>query len=96
VIEDGVSGLLVPAGDSEAMASRILEALECEEGLHDLGFQGRQRVLECFSFPAQVEAYLDLLDRLVTATPSGDVTAEAHPGADPCHDVVHPEPLCDR
>ena len=67
IIEDGVSGLLVPAGDSETLAARMLEALECEENLREFGFQGRQRVLESFSFPAQVSGYLELFDRILPA-----------------------------
>jgi glycosyltransferase involved in cell wall biosynthesis len=81
IIEDGVSGLLVPAGDSETLAARILDALECEEGLRELGFQGRQRVLESFSFPAQVSGYLELFDRLLPAAPAENAI---------------PEPSCDR
>ena len=82
IIEDGTSGLLVPAGDSEALANRMLEALECEESLSELGFQGRQRVLENFSFPAQVSGYLELFDRLLpTEAPAQNAT---------------PEPSCDR
>lgn len=75
IIEDGVSGLLVPPGEPQALAETILDALECEDRLREMGFQGRQRVLERFSFPAQKEGYLRLFASLrptLTAEPTCD------------------------
>jgi glycosyltransferase involved in cell wall biosynthesis len=92
VIEDGSSGLLVPPGDPDALANRILEALECEERLRDLGFMGRQRVLEKFSFPAQVQGYLDLFDRLL---PAPAEESEPAPAATD-EDVIAAEPTCEH
>ena len=91
IIEDGVSGLLVPAGDSETLASRILEALESEEDLRELGFQGRQRVLESFSFPAQVSGYLELFERMIPGS-----TREIPVPLEPPVENAIPEPSCDR
>jgi glycosyltransferase involved in cell wall biosynthesis len=91
IIEDGVSGLLLLPGDSERLAERMLEALESEEDLRELGFQGRQRVLECFSFPAQVSGYLELFDRLL---PHSAQEAPA-PVEVPAENAI-PEPSCDR
>jgi glycosyltransferase involved in cell wall biosynthesis len=65
VIQDGVSGFLVPPGDSEQLAAAMEEALENEERLREIAFQGRQRVLEGFSFSAQREGYLTLFDSLL-------------------------------
>jgi glycosyltransferase involved in cell wall biosynthesis len=65
VIEDGVSGFLVPPGDADTLANRILEALESEERMREIGFNGRQRVLEEFTFTAQVEGYLNLFSKLL-------------------------------
>jgi glycosyltransferase involved in cell wall biosynthesis len=80
IIEDDVSGLLVPPGDGEALARRIGEALASEERLRELGFQGRQRVLEHFSFQTQAQRYQELFRELcpvAIATP-----AEALPEAE--------------
>lgn len=90
VIQDGQGGLLVPPGDPDALASRILEAIECEDGLSDMGFHGRQRVLESFSFPAQVEAYLGLFDRLTPPAPPPTQPAAPQPTQIPA------EPTCER
>ncbi len=54
LIEDGVSGLLVPPADPEAMATKI-SRLMAEPNLRKrLGKAGRQRVLQLFSFDAIV------------------------------------------
>ncbi|MFM7148641.1 MAG: glycosyltransferase [Gemmataceae bacterium] len=65
IIDDGVNGLLVQPGDPDALAERILEAIECEETMRELGFQGRQKVLERFSFPAQVDGYTRLFKKII-------------------------------
>jgi glycosyltransferase involved in cell wall biosynthesis len=85
IIQDGVSGLLVPPGDPDALAERILDALECEDRLREMGFQGRQRVLESFSFPAQKERYLRLFSALC---PAGDEP--------PVESTFAAEPTCDH
>ena len=82
VIEDGTSGFLVPPGDPDALAAKILEAIECEDRLREVGFMGRQRVLEQFTFPSQVEGYLRLFDRLIPNARIGEEFV--------------PEPTCER
>ena len=54
VVEDGVSGYLVPPGDAAALAERILARPRLrEDGCRDMGVHGRQRVVEDFTFAAQ-------------------------------------------
>jgi glycosyltransferase involved in cell wall biosynthesis len=67
VIEDGQSGFLAPPGDAEQLAAAIDEALENEERLREVAFQGRQKVLEAYSFSAQRERYLELFAALLPA-----------------------------
>jgi glycosyltransferase involved in cell wall biosynthesis len=69
VIEDGVSGYLVRPGDADALAGRIRDLLASEDLRREMGFQGRQRVLEDFSFPAQAEQYRRLLAELTRSRP---------------------------
>jgi glycosyltransferase involved in cell wall biosynthesis len=76
VIEDGVSGLLVPPGDPVTLASAICEMLGDEEGAREMAFQGRQRVLEWFSFHRQVEQYLELFDSLCPNPTQPEPTCE--------------------
>ncbi len=90
VIEHGTSGLLVPPGNPDALAYAILDAIECEDRLRDMGFNGRQRVLEAFTFPAQVEEYLKLLAKLV---PTKSLHTVPLPKRHPDMTV---EPTCER
>ena len=61
IVEDGRSGFLVPAGDSESLAKRIVDALSCEQRRIAMGEHGRRRVIEEFTFEAQAAAYRRLL-----------------------------------
>jgi glycosyltransferase involved in cell wall biosynthesis len=89
IIEDGMSGFLVPPGDVEQLAARIDEALENEERLGEIAFQGRQRVLEGFSFCAQREGYLALFDRLLPGW------RKRRPIGEPAK-ILEVEPTCER
>jgi glycosyltransferase involved in cell wall biosynthesis len=64
VIEDGVSGYLVPAGDAEMMAERISQALDNADDLPDMGRRGRLCVQEKFGFAIQASLYRDLFAEL--------------------------------
>src|SRR5207249_525789 len=65
IVIDGVTGLLVPMGDSQAMAIAICRMLEDPELALRMGARGRLRVREQFTIQhttAKVEAiYSDLL-----------------------------------
>jgi glycosyltransferase involved in cell wall biosynthesis len=77
LVEDKVSGYLVPPGDADALAGRILDALSSEDNLREMGLRGRQRVLEHFTFERQAERYLELLGELT----AGQTAAVATTGA---------------
>src|SRR5205823_4213277 len=64
VIEDGVSGYLVPPGDADVLAARILDALANEERRLEMGRQGHQRVCADFTFAAQARSYARLFAEL--------------------------------
>ena len=64
VIDDGVSGSLVPAGDPVALANRLLDLLADEGRRQAMGAAGRQCVRESFTFAAQARRYLQLFDEL--------------------------------
>ena len=57
VVEDGVNGYLVPAGDPAALARRIRDALDIEERRLAMGERGRDRVRNEFTFEAQSAQY---------------------------------------
>ena len=72
VIEDRVTGHLVPAGDPQALARRILEVFESDEERRALGEQGRHRVQNLFSFERQAAQYVELFQSLASQKEVGN------------------------
>lgn len=62
---EGESGYIVPAGDNEQMAERMIELLRDPKRARVMGERGKQIVAEKFSCEAQLEASLALYDRLL-------------------------------
>jgi glycosyltransferase involved in cell wall biosynthesis len=60
-VEDGVTGCLVPAADTQALANAILQILSRPEVRRAMGLAGRERVASQFSFAAQADRYRQLL-----------------------------------
>jgi glycosyltransferase involved in cell wall biosynthesis len=67
VIEEGVSGYLVPPGNAGVLAQRVRDALAAGEGCRALGLRGRERVLRHFTFAAQALQYQELFAELGVA-----------------------------
>ncbi len=65
VVEDGVSGFLVPSGNPQALADRIRDALRDEKQRAAMGLCGRRRVEQSFTFTGQAREYQRLFERLV-------------------------------
>ena len=64
LVENGVTGLLSPAGFAEALADSLLRLLADPPLGDTLGRAGRARVERDFSFTAMVAAHEELFDRL--------------------------------
>jgi glycosyltransferase involved in cell wall biosynthesis len=65
VIEDGVSGMLVPPRDSAALAAAVGRLLEDEDLALRLGQAGLRRVSGIFSLSGSVQQTEHLYQRLV-------------------------------
>ena len=65
VVQDGVSGHLVPPGDPDALAERMLRVLRSADGGRSMGEQGREYVRGHFSFATQAIEYQHLFDGLL-------------------------------
>jgi glycosyltransferase involved in cell wall biosynthesis len=65
LVEDGVTGFLVPPLSPDEMAKAILTALENPDGCRAMGSEGRTRALERFSVDACARAHLDAYDLAV-------------------------------
>lgn len=65
IVEDGVSGLLVPPADADALAAAIRRVLADPALARRLGEGGRRRLHEQFSWRAIVQRWLDLYASVV-------------------------------
>ncbi|MCI2429081.1 glycosyltransferase [Candidatus Acetothermia bacterium] len=63
-LDNGRAGLLVPPGDSSALAQGIAQLLSDEPLRQELARRGRERIAQ-FDLPTAVRAYEDLLRRLL-------------------------------
>ena len=69
---DGVTGLLVPVGDSEALAEAILRVLSDEALARRFGEAGRRRVREEFDEAAVLQRQIDAYRKLLVRCGLGD------------------------
>lgn len=64
VIQDGITGFLVSAGDALSLANRICQTVASEKNRFDMGQRGRERVLTHFGFAQQAQQYTALFKSL--------------------------------
>lgn len=64
IVDDGIDGLLVPPGDSEALALALVQLLLDDERRRRLRGAGREKVASRFSFRRMVAAYERLYDEM--------------------------------
>lgn len=69
VVEDGVTGCLVPPGDADALAARLAALLADGALRARMGEAARARALRCFDRRVMVRAYEDLFVRSAGARP---------------------------
>jgi len=62
-IEEPRTGYLVPPGDPDGLAAKLVRLIEDPERAREMGHAGRQRVVERFSWDAAIDAVADVLDR---------------------------------
>jgi len=66
---NGETGYVVPAGDEQAMASRIIELLRNPAQARAMGARGRELVKRKFSCEARLERTEELYERLLARSP---------------------------
>ena len=62
IIEDGVTGFLIPVGDVDAIAGRMRLLLEDHERAFEMGRRGAALVRERFSPARFLDDMIDILD----------------------------------
>jgi mannosyltransferase len=65
VVEDGVTGVLVPTGDADALAAALEPLMRDVAAANAMGMRARQRVLDKFSLDAEAKAIVGVYRRLV-------------------------------
>jgi len=65
-VADGESGFLVPAGQPGMLATKVTELLRDFSLRAAFGSLGKQRMRDEFTFDAQANAYLKLIDTLIS------------------------------
>jgi glycosyltransferase involved in cell wall biosynthesis len=65
IVEDGLSGLLVPPRDPEALSKALVELLKDPRRRASMGKRGRERVEALFSLDSQMRSLTALYDRLL-------------------------------
>lgn len=84
IIDDGVNGLLVPAGDPAALAARLLDLVRSGERRRAMGARGREITRARFSFAQQAREYADLYEAV-----AGESRARAGAGSRPIPAPLH-------
>lgn len=65
-VHDGKTGYLVPPGDAQALASRIVELFRSPAKARAMGQAGRQSVVMHWSIQRMVQGYQDLIEEIYT------------------------------
>ncbi|WJR76313.1 glycosyltransferase family 4 protein [Bradyrhizobium sp. NP1] len=71
VVEDGVTGVLVPPGDAEALAAALEPLMRDPASAAAMGARARARVVEKFSLDAEANAIAEVYRGLEAAAPGG-------------------------
>jgi len=67
IVEDGRSGILVPAGDPESLARAVIHVLQQPEMARTMGQEARTRTERAFSLSRMIRDYENLYDRVLQA-----------------------------
>jgi sugar transferase (PEP-CTERM/EpsH1 system associated) len=69
IVDNGVTGLLVPVGDASALSSAMMALVESPTDRERLGVAARNKVLEKFDWDVTVVTYLGIYDELLGRRP---------------------------
>jgi glycosyltransferase involved in cell wall biosynthesis len=81
IVQDGVTGLLVPMGDVSAMAGAVGQLLADPERAMQMGLAGRERVLRRFTVEVTARRLESVFERILAR--DGVVPLASNPGEEP-------------
>ena len=70
IVGDGVTGLLVPAGDVDALTAALIKLLGNRDLAENMGRAGREIALEKFTVAAHTDKFIRLYQNLVESRPN--------------------------
>jgi len=73
LVEDGVSGLLVPEGNIDTLTVRLLYLLDHPEICSQMGKEGRKKVEESFNINSLNDQLVALYNKLLDRTYSSSI-----------------------
>lgn len=76
-VEDSRSGFLVPAGDADAMATRVIQLLSDDTLCRVMGGAAAETAARLFSLKKQVETYLDWYEHILARQGQDRIAARA-------------------
>ena len=76
-IEEGRSGFLIPAGDAQAMAGRVMQLLLNNRLRASIGSTAADIAVRSFSVQKQVQAYLDWYEQILSSSQPASLKAYA-------------------
>jgi len=76
-IEEGRSGFLIPAGDAQAMADRVLQLLVNNSLRASISSTAADIAVRSFGVQKQVQAYLDWYEQILSSSQAGSLKAYA-------------------
>ena len=74
LVVDGQTGLLVPPGDSAALAQALEQLLRAAALRLQFGNAGRERIEQCFRIEQTVAPLIEMFERTCSRRPAGDVS----------------------
>jgi mannosyltransferase len=77
VVEDGITGVLTPPGDADALAAALEPLMRDPAAANAMGARGRARVVEKFSLDAEANHIADVYRRLVPSPLAGSEASDA-------------------
>lgn len=79
VVLDGITGILVPPGDSEALSRAIMVLLDDPHLRDRMGREGRRRVEKHFSLQTHVQRIQEIYDRILGRAKTVDTSPQSSP-----------------